>query len=484
MTRALAACLFAVLGSAAAGCGDSLPSERITLSREELLKPETCADCHPRHYREWKSSMHAYAAADPVFLAMNRRGQEETNGELGDFCVRCHAPMAVIEGQTTDGLNFDEVDDHLEGVTCYFCHSVDRVEKDHNNGLVLTNGGKGGVTFFGGIQSPAQPKAHVAAYSPGMDGGNPESARQCGACHDIVTPKGVHLERTFAEWERSLFNGEHGSLTCIGCHMPGREGLLAAEDPDTRVKTRTVHEHLWPAVDVALTDWPDKVGQRKAVECELANGATLHSLEPTPEGEFHVLLETNAGHDQPSGASQDRRLWVEFIAYDEDDQIVFQTGKLGPREVVPKAEGEPGFDPFLQLFRSRIFDEAGKEVHMFWDAAPSEEYPAGFETRTFPPATVEDPAHHVAMTFKVPPPLPARVTVRALLQPMGADVLGDLIASGHLDEAVLDLMPTFELRGTAAEWRREDGFGLVPGPTGRAACDYRCEFDPEDRDCR
>src|SRR5688572_17420291 len=51
--------------------------EPITLTREQLLDPEACKDCHPRHYREWKSSMHAYAADDPVFLAMNQRGQEE-----------------------------------------------------------------------------------------------------------------------------------------------------------------------------------------------------------------------------------------------------------------------------------------------------------------------------------------------------------------------------------------------------------------------
>ena len=49
--------------------------------------------------------MHAYAAEDPVFLAMNQRLQRETGGALGDFCVRCHAPMAVREGATRDGLD-------------------------------------------------------------------------------------------------------------------------------------------------------------------------------------------------------------------------------------------------------------------------------------------------------------------------------------------------------------------------------------------
>src|SRR5688572_9748953 len=100
------------------------------------MDPETCKTCHPKHYREWSGSMHAYASDDPVFLAMNARGQEEV-ATLGDFCVQCHAPMAVRTGATTDGLNLAELPRHLKGVTCYFCHTVSAVEGTHNNPLVL-----------------------------------------------------------------------------------------------------------------------------------------------------------------------------------------------------------------------------------------------------------------------------------------------------------------------------------------------------------
>ena len=30
---------------------------------------------------------------------MNKRGQRETNGALGTFCLKCHAPMAVALGR-------------------------------------------------------------------------------------------------------------------------------------------------------------------------------------------------------------------------------------------------------------------------------------------------------------------------------------------------------------------------------------------------
>ena len=99
--------------SLSAACENSTPGEEApAFSREALMDPKTCRPCHRDHYDEWSQSMHAYAANDPVFLAMNRRGQEETAGALGDFCVRCHAPMAVLEGRTSDGLELESLDLH------------------------------------------------------------------------------------------------------------------------------------------------------------------------------------------------------------------------------------------------------------------------------------------------------------------------------------------------------------------------------------
>src|ERR1043165_7437703 len=97
-------------------CGDK------KLSVEELQNPETCKDCHQKHYDQWSGSMHAYASEDPVFVAMNKRGQRETNNELGDFCIKCHAPMAVNLGVAT-GTNFDPaaLTPATKGITCYFC---------------------------------------------------------------------------------------------------------------------------------------------------------------------------------------------------------------------------------------------------------------------------------------------------------------------------------------------------------------------------
>src|SRR5439155_1373823 len=115
-----------VATGAIAGCGGGTPPTA-KLSRQELEDPSTCKTCHPAHYEEWSGSMHAYASDDPLFRAMNTRAQRE-NPATGQFCVQCHAPMAVRENLTPDGLNLDDVPAPKRGVTCYFCHSAESVD--------------------------------------------------------------------------------------------------------------------------------------------------------------------------------------------------------------------------------------------------------------------------------------------------------------------------------------------------------------------
>src|SRR5271154_2017340 len=102
---AVKASLVALGALALAACSSSSTSTTTMLTQAQLLDPLSCQGCHPDQFSQWSGSMHAYSSKDPVFVAMNQRGQRETNGQLGSFCVKCHAPMALHEGATTDGLN-------------------------------------------------------------------------------------------------------------------------------------------------------------------------------------------------------------------------------------------------------------------------------------------------------------------------------------------------------------------------------------------
>ena len=468
---------------ALSACGGDEPSpkkleEPVRMSREDLMDPKTCESCHPRHYREWASSMHAYASKDPVFLAMNQRGQRETDHGMGDFCVNCHAPMAVREGLTTDGLNLATLPEQYQGVTCYFCHNAVSIEADHNAQLSLAND----QTMRGGLHDAYDPGVHAVAYSDLHDRNNLKSSQFCGSCHDVVTPKGVHIERTYAEYLQTGFSKPEndGFDSCVGCHMDeSGSGAPVAVMPGVKLRERPMHEHLWPAVDIALSDdFPDQAAYRKAVECALANGplVELTPMDAPLYRTFKVSFETLAGHAQPSGAAQDRRLWLELIAYDADDNVLFQTGVIADQAVEDLPKEDPAYDSRLWMFRDHIYDAMGKEVHMFWDAEASSAFPLGYggpaqvgvettQPNVLPIAVMVPGRHYAFRTFTMDvASIPQRVTARLLMRPVGMDILNDLVATGDLDPEVLKRMPTFPLPGTHVEWTIADGPDTVDSP--------------------
>jgi hypothetical protein len=443
----------AVLAAAGAGCGDNVAS----FDREALLDPETCRDCHPRHVEEWESSMHAYASDDPVFLAMNARGQAEA--ALGDFCVQCHAPMAVREGATTDGLNLDEVPRHLKGVTCFFCHTVEAVGAPHNNGLILADD----LVMRGGFSDAVANPFHPTAYSPLHDNTRIESSAMCGSCHDIVTPAGVHLERTFLEWEQSAFNRPRakGGLSCANCHMAYEPDTVIADFEGVPLRTR--HEHTFPGIDTALTPWPDVAVQLEQIARDL-EPAILAKLcvSPVDGGRIEYTLDNvGAAHMLPSGASSDRRMWAQVVA------TLGATTLLSSGVV---AEGQPvsevaATDPKLWQIRDFAVDDAGQEAHMFWDVRE-------IQSELLKPMVtfdMSDPAYiHFTTQFYTldGQPLPDRVEAVVFVRAIGLDILDDLIAGGELDAAVRSEIRTIEIESTRLIWTPDrqgiDGC-VVPG---------------------
>jgi len=436
--RASAAVVTAALALAACG------SSHDYLTTEELMKPESCMECHPKHFTEWSGSMHAYASDDPVFLAMNAKGQADTGGALGDFCVNCHAPMARRLGLTTDGLNLATLEPWAKGVTCFFCHSVESVTDDHNNPLVLA----ADDVMRGGLQNPdpVDSPAHRTKYSAVVDADRPESASMCGACHDIVTPKGVHLERTFAEWQTTIFgkvDRPRTLLSCGECHMFAVTDVVA-DVPEANVPQREFgrREHTFAGVDVALTPWPQLDEQLAAIDRDL-RGALIPKLCFDPAGRLAYTLDNvGNGHKWPSGAAQDRRAWAEVIAYDASGNVLYSSG------AVPDGTDPDGTDPELFRMWDDIVDDAGQPTHFFWEVANHD------DATLLQPATTtcpSNPDYYHAREFVYPTLSPAnvaRITARVLIRPLSYALLAEL----GIDPGVQALMPTHELTGTRLEW--------------------------------
>ncbi len=418
----------------------------------ELMDPETCKECHPNHVEQWSGSMHAYAAEDPVFLAMNARGQRETNGELGDFCVKCHAPLAVELGATEDGLNLGELPAAVKGVNCYFCHNVNEVTQDHNNGLSLAFDN----VMRGGVIDPVATKAHESAYSPMLDGNKLESSRTCGVCHDIITPAGVHLERTYVEYLATFYAqadpanpdvpATH-SQRCNSCHMSQDLGYSTIATAEGAAGNRIFHKHYMPGPDVALTPFVGEDDQAREREA-LREGVLCAQLCVTQDGETVRaklwLHNEAAGHRFPSGAIADRRFWLEVVAQNLGE-TVFESGVEQSGEPINTLN-----DPNLWLITDPVEDANGQPAHMFWDVrkSPCLEDPdndsCGLNLASEPGCGPDAPMWR-SRDFEFAAEQVTDITVRGFLRPVGLDVLQDLVDSGDLDPAIKAAMPTHQV---------------------------------------
>jgi hypothetical protein len=177
--------------------------------------------------------------------------------------------------------------------------------------------------------------------------------------------------------------------------------------------------------------------QQNTMNMPLVNyGATWLPGEPFT---FTIDLEHLAGHNLPSGASADRRMWLEVVAYDENGQVVLETGKIADGEVEEKPKDDPKHDPQLDPFRDYLTDAEGRETHMFWEAAK-------IDSDLMPYAIDPTVLHTARRSFTTNRSMlrpPARIEFWLRLRPMGIDMLQDLSHSGHLDPAVIGMMPTY-----------------------------------------
>ena len=451
--------LVGVLGALAA-CGDDTYRPV-----EELMKPDTCMACHPRHTAEWAGSMHAYAADDPMFRALNRKGQEDTGGALGSFCVQCHAPVAVALGLTTDGLDLDDVPPWARGVTCYACHNAVEVTGDHNNPIRLAMD----QTMRAGVKNPVKGGAHATAYSPLVDAESQTSSTLCGSCHDIVTPAGVHLERTFAEWKTTIFADPRPTqhLSCGSCHMVVRDGPIAEVDGlDVPQRPFGRREHTFAGLDVALTPWPGMDVQAAAIKRDLrALLVPRLCVLPVDGGRIDVRLDNvGAGHMFPSGATIDRRAWVEVVAWDAAGAVVYASGVIPP--ATPFLDPEALNDPALWMLGTDSRDRQGQPTELFWKVAEID-HPGTL----LQPAVTTDPMdprffHAVERSYPVTGLLPriARVRARVLVRPVPMKLVQELLASGHLTLDLRPAIPTHVLDGATLEWTTATAGNCVPVP--------------------
>jgi hypothetical protein len=451
-----AACCVAAAG---AGCASHEPdsgagSEGVSAGEggayadAEFPADVDCQRCHPNHVAEWRMSPHAYAMRDPVFHAMVRLGQEQTEGKLDQFCTQCHTPIGVDDGesevfvdesgvstQKTQGLSAQA----MAGVSCEVCHSVTSIDtiENFNAHFEMTRDGVRRAT----IRKPLESSAHDSEYSSTHG-----ESKFCGACHDVVNEfftKRLALERTMSEWKQSVFPGQK---SCQDCHMESYQGSAAEGGPE-----RTVHRHTFVGVDVSLLpagEFPGYDEMRQLAESLLQESAELSAEWLPDESALFLTIQNLAGHALPSGATVDREMWVELIVKDAAGKTWFESGTLDDngdlRVDDPTRTTDPGSDPQLVLYHQEMFfdpaledpssTEPRRQVDFLWEPNAEESHLIRAGGRDQPQYDLSalpagDYVAHVRLMFRTFPP----------------HLLRKLEDEADLDPAVKDRVPTVEM---------------------------------------
>lgn len=231
----------------------------------------TCMNCHPRHYREWAKSQHAYAQLSPVFNTMQAAVLKLTNGTNGDFCIRCHNPVGMNLGEPLFTTNFERHPTSREGITCIACHRMKeplgkvsgRLPLEQGDMTKPVYGPNGNENLEKTLATPglkvttnptergrkihSEVKKFEFLTEPGF----------CAVCHDVTLVNGFRLEEAFSEYKSSpaAARGE----TCQDCHMgkiPGKasgyhEGPAAiVNGHETASRKLTDHRFVGPDYSV------------------------------------------------------------------------------------------------------------------------------------------------------------------------------------------------------------------------------------------
>ncbi|MBI3295834.1 MAG: hypothetical protein HYZ71_13995 [Deltaproteobacteria bacterium] len=319
------------------------------------------------------------------------------------FCINCHSPVGAYNNELAGLLREERSDTLLEkvagqGISCTFCHStqgprkVDAPEKGH-----LGDGISNAALRFWptdrligptlGSPGPDTNSFHTEFGNNDVTSGYLRSSQFCGSCHDVRVPTPdkqtlapfQRLENLFTEWEKGPYNTTQNPqgrvVSCQDCHM----SLYGAKNPETGrpyppgaypvtkiatidTKPRKHALHSFTAVSRALINddlFPNQtkstydrfgfpIGQEQRrtqllqMACKMEWGNTPSEWKGRP-GTLPleiIITNTGAGHNVPSGFSQERQLWIDLRVETELGENVYQSGFLVDRPHRDEPQGD------------------------------------------------------------------------------------------------------------------------------------------------
>jgi nitrate/TMAO reductase-like tetraheme cytochrome c subunit len=313
--------------------------------------------------------MHAHAIADPIFQTLDRIGQQRSDNQLNQFCVKCHTPFGSFLEETPPGFNPENLSGlGRSAIHCDVCHTIKTADFKRGEGLSEFHLDR---VRRGPIEDPQANTFHESQFDPLYNFSN-----MCSACHDVLSPDlSRQLESTNTEWDNSPYLAM--GVECQNCHMPVYSGQAAVGGP----QRSSLHRHYFVGVDYPLVDFPGREATIERVKTLLESAVTVTVAAPqevTANENFTVEIRINndkTGHNIPSGTIFERQMWIELIVKDPAAEIVYfstglldDNGDLRNHHSEAVAGGNIPADSALTLFNGTPYDKSGHETLFFWEA--------------------------------------------------------------------------------------------------------------------
>ncbi|MCB9398738.1 MAG: NapC/NirT family cytochrome c [Acidobacteria bacterium] len=397
----------------------SAEAEHAALFTEQRYpSANTCATCHPDHFREWSVSPHAYAQLSPVFNAMQGTIVKLTNGTNGDFCIRCHTPVGMNMGEPVFMSNLDRHPTSREGVTCITCHRVSDAYGKLSGRLAISQG-----DLFEPVVGPSGNQELERVIESGEYYVNTDPNRAgraihkdakpffqlttsgfCATCHDVNLINGFRLEEAFSEFKTSP--AAKNETSCQDCHMgvapgeakgyaQGPAALVGGVPTQTRKRTNhmfigpdysVIHPALFPhntrATEMAtLREWltfDDAAGWgSESFEAKVAPGTEFPERWKTADDRFEARDVINQNKALLAEANQ-ARLKVLQAGYKLGEVQVKKASQAGLSFSVEVANGTTGhgvptgFDAERLVFlRVKVYSPDDQLIFISGDLDPN-----------------------------------------------------------------------------------------------------------------
>lgn len=294
----------------------------------QLPANTTCKMCHPKIYKEYKTSMHSKSTIyeDDIHKTIWDMHPHKKKNKY--TCAKCHTPADTrILKALKDGINAMPQDDelHHEAIACITCHSIKSIKshpESHDEIVLVDNDKKRPIIFaanknnrndkglyerersnFGMFKCKSRSPYHDINYTNEIF----YAGKICLGCHK-------HMENTHGQ--NICTTDSEGAIdeesNCITCHMPKIEGSIAGAPMS---KTHRFHGFAGTKNRPDLLAKYLKINFKKTMsgfEIILKNEATHNLLlHPLRLGKLNVSIKSGTKTDTLKSISFFRILGAE-----------------------------------------------------------------------------------------------------------------------------------------------------------------------------